>query len=336
MVFKGGTKRSKYEKWRYGKNSLEVVNSFRYLGYEFNFNLSNKRHIDSVCLRCKIAACAINKFVYATRTLPLNLALLLGQSLVQSTLSYGVEIFSMANTMKCSSVLTRFYKNCLMLPASAPNSGTELIVGRRGFAVSATRRAFKFWLRLLAASEGSLLNDAYISELQMCGNGKECWLRNWKQRLDELGMSNVWLKSAKFETEGNTWLKQVTQRAIDADFSEQLVSMGKLKSLSHLKERVITPTGLNEIIQINDQKRRRLVAQAFLNCPGSMCFRSGRFMYCSECSSPIPSKNIFIHNVFECKSVVRSTEVQRFMAHNDHFPTDIKMLKLLDRPNLII
>jgi len=193
MVLKGGTKRSKIEKWFYDGNKLEIVNEFKYLGITINYDGKMKKHIENAVQKGRMASFQVSRFIQSKKDFPVKLAMILGQSLIQSVLAYGVEIFAWSEEINsCDKVMTGYYKKCLCLPTSAPNAGVELVLGRRSLASWATIRGFKFLLRLVTSPTGSLLADAYEAQKMLLQRKKSCWLKMAKEKLENSGLGHLW------------------------------------------------------------------------------------------------------------------------------------------------
>ena len=106
-------------------------------------------------------------------------------------------------------------------------------------------------------------------------------------------------------------------RASDIDFQLQLEASLKLKSLTHFNDIMISTNGLRQLNSTNETKKRKIICQALLNCPGSMVFRERGMKYCSNCASALADKNIFVHRFFDCKSIDRSKSCESFrLAHH--------------------
>jgi len=277
----------------------------------------------------KSAAVRVAKFTQSKKNFPLRLSLLLCQALIRSTVSYGVEIYAFSNTEACDKILRMSYKKCLSLPTSAPGVGVELILGRRSFEASALLRGFKYWLKITGTNPESIIYDALRTQIDMSNKNKSCWIGNLRGKLNSIGLGYLWHRIMDNKITNRAALTTITQRINDLDFQNQITRATEMKSLQHIRNLRINPDGLEAATRPMGTEQRRLNAQYFLNCHGSLAFRAGGFVFCSECSSQISHRNLFVHRVFECESLQRDSKQTNFVQSFNCLPLQQKFVKIL-------
>ena len=95
-------------------------------------------------------------------------------------------------------------------------------------------------------------------------------------------------------------MRMIRSRLCDQNFQSQLTTAESLRSLAHLKNFTLTPNGVDRLLESDEGARIRLSAQLLLNCPGSLARREQDLIICTSCSSPVTSRNVFLHRALDC------------------------------------
>ena len=121
MVFKNGGKLSKYEKWYYGNEKIEVVRNYKYLGVWFSSNGRFLTHVQKAALTAKQTLGRIWNIFVDLRLSALNPKMKLFNSVIKSALLYGAEVWGVEQFKEVDRVLIWFIKKLFWLKTSTPN-----------------------------------------------------------------------------------------------------------------------------------------------------------------------------------------------------------------------
>ena len=343
MVF-NGKKKDRNNALFYGKCKLETTARFKYLGFNFEPSLSHNSHVEMCLRRARIASQSVLNFIRNRNTLPLKLSLNLGQAMVQSTLASCLEISAWDKHAETNKIMSSFYKGVLGLPLGAPSKGVELILGRRSFESFALIKGFKFLRKLVNSTEGQILHDAFEEQKRQCkveeeakkwrgqaGSKSLCWLGKAKSKIKEIGLGNLWDLTPKQDGEEKLMLNIFKTRITDTDLQSQREAANNLKSLQHFKSINIERTGVVELFQTAKRGDRRKLAQLLLNCPGSLVRREQDLLVCNVCSSPIWSRNFFVHYYLDCDGKLEENRPPQMkkLDCKAYLSTEIKYRKML-------
>ena len=327
MIFRNGRKPKYNAGWKYKDEKLEVVDSFRYLGITMTYNLKLNPHMVTAFNKSRVAMHTVSRFVQSKNKFPLKLALNLGQALVQSVFSYGIELLAWEDMGRGNQLMRTYYKKCLRLPLSAPSFGVELIVGRRSYSIFAVFRAIKFWRKIMGQNASILVKDALSEQQRQMEWNRNNWLNNVKHKLESIGMGNLWA-TPPLGKKGELLLSRVIlNRLSDINFQDQLSEINKLKSLKHMENFKISSDGFMDLLRQNDSCRIRMSAQLLLNCPGSLVHRERDLLICTSCSSPIINRNVFLHIFRDCVNTPGEAKTVADKV-NKNLPIPIQMSKL--------
>ena len=268
----------------------------------------------------------------------------LGSNGIQSTLASCLEISAWDKHAETNKIMSSFYKGVLGLPLGAPSKGVELILGRRSFESFALIKGFKFLRKLVNSTEGQILHDAFEEQKRQCkveeeakkwrgqaGSKSLCWLGKAKSKIKEIGLGNLWDLTPKQDGEEKLMLNIFKTRITDTDLQSQREAANNLKSLQHFKSINIERTGVVELFQTAKRGDRRKLAQLLLNCPGSLVRREQDLLVCNVCSSPIWSKNFFVHYYLDCDGKLEENRPPQMkkLDCKAYLSTEIKYRKML-------
>ena len=106
---------------------------------------------------------------------------------------YGCEIWGTdgmhSGGEKCR---MKYFKSILGLPTCAPNAAVMQDIGMFSLSVDVKCRALKYWKKILAGSENSILKDALFEQKVMGDDGVDSWGSGIKNILIEIGLVGAW------------------------------------------------------------------------------------------------------------------------------------------------
>ncbi|RUM94910.1 MAG: hypothetical protein DSZ28_00750, partial [Thiothrix sp.] len=213
MVFRRGGHMAKREKWWLNGTELEIVNSYKYLGYIFSTKLSINAALEDIAVKGKLKTVQILKVMWSLHSINTAVFLKLFDAQVQSTLLYGSEIWGMKSQDKIEKVHIFACKKFMGLDIRTPNHMVHGDLGRYPLFVNGCVRAIKYWLRVTKMQSHRLPRQAY----EMLKTSRVHENRNWaltvKRTLSKLGFAYVWInEGVRNET---LFLKQLKQRLQD-------------------------------------------------------------------------------------------------------------------------
>lgn len=149
MIFRRGGRRKVEEKWHINGNQIEVVNSFKYLGFWFTTRNSYETHIRKMAGKAQRAANACWGLLKRTGIETLRGRLYLYDTLAKSACLYGVEVWGWKRRETAEKLQARCVKMAMGLSPNTPDYIWKMEAGRKSVEVDAFRRVNKYTLETL-------------------------------------------------------------------------------------------------------------------------------------------------------------------------------------------
>ena len=209
MIFNKSGKKIISNKFYLQGNSLELVNSCTYLGIELSTSGSMSKAIQNLTAKATKAMYKLRNSIFKTAIIP-KMALRLFDTLIRPIATYGAEVwgacindipkvFDIRNDkyncdkMSFEKLDLKFCKSILGVHGKASNIGTRGELGRYPITIHIVKLFIKNWLRITNYDKTSLLYDAYLCNLDMMSNNKQCWLTNiYDIVYKKLGATHIW------------------------------------------------------------------------------------------------------------------------------------------------
>ena len=134
--------------FRYGNFVIDIVDSYVYLGVNFNHNGKYKVALETIANQATRAIYGLKK-AYKYELMDIETKLQLFDSIVTSILLYGSEVWGFENISNVEKIQIRFYKLLLGLNVSVSNVVTFDELGKFPLRVLCKERILKYWLRLI-------------------------------------------------------------------------------------------------------------------------------------------------------------------------------------------
>ena len=196
MVFRKGGYLSAKEKWFYGTDQLEIVNSYRYLGLIFSTRLSfriatcgehlikAKRGTIEILQTLRRLSCSTPKLFFK-----------LFDSQIVPSLLYGAELWGFEEYVSIERVHIQACKLLLNVPTFTPNDMVLGELGRYPLYINSAIKVIKFWFRLLKQDNSRYSKKAYIMlhNAQQKDPGCSNWVSKVKYLLCSNGFGFVWM-----------------------------------------------------------------------------------------------------------------------------------------------
>jgi len=215
MIFRKGGKRARTEHWFYKGDEIEVVNSYKYLGFTLTTQLSYNIALSEFAGRAKGKVVELLKTMWNLGTMDLAIFLKLFDSQVKPLLLYASEIWGSTQFHVIEVPHLFACKRFLGIPRYTPNAMVYGDMGRYPLFIDSMVRTVKYWLKLQCLEDSRLPRQAYLMDKNraIVHNVKN-WTFGVKSCLDNYGFSHVWLDGGV----GNPglFIKLLKQRMIDS------------------------------------------------------------------------------------------------------------------------
>ena len=193
VIFSRGKVR-KFPNFTLGRETIEVVSSFLYLGLKLNYNnhmniahkdLSDRasRAMFALLKKCKIL------------NLPLDIILDLFDKTIIPILTYGSEVWGVENFDILQKVQLKFYKLVLKLRVSTPNLMVFGETGHFPIWVFVKVRMLSFWFKLISEQNKNKLSSIVyklLYRLYCNGTHESSYIKCIRSYLIEVGLPNIW------------------------------------------------------------------------------------------------------------------------------------------------
>ena len=166
---------SKYERWLYEGEEIEVVNRYCYLGFTFSTMLSPTIGGSHLVSRGKKAMYAISRAFLNCKDMSQEVFFKLFDAKVQSILLYSAEIWGLQRLCSSEKVHMLACKRFLGVPMRTPNKMVYGELNRYPLYINAHIRCIRYWIRLLNMDENRFPKHAYAMLLSLDSNGNRCW-----------------------------------------------------------------------------------------------------------------------------------------------------------------
>jgi exonuclease III len=217
MVFRKGGHLSKYEKWFYNGEEIEVVNNYRYLGFTFTTRLSEDTALRDFVGKAKGKILHIMKCLWRLGTMHMEVFFKLFDAQVKPSLLYAAEVWGMRR-FKCIESAHLF--GCKRYLSVSPKTPNVMIYGETGrfpLYVFSTLCAIKYWFKLQKMNVDRIPKQAYEMQKNRLTKGDQNEANNWafqvKTCLNNFGFSEVWLVGGVVNEK--LFLSELRQRMTD-------------------------------------------------------------------------------------------------------------------------
>jgi len=161
MVFRKGGFLSRHEKWYYGGTFLEVVNSYKYLGFDFTIKISMTSSTSSFIIKAKSALNLLLRSLSSIDCHEISIFFTLFDTKVLPILSYSSEISGIYSIEGIEQVHTVAIKRFLNVSSHCSNSIIYGETGRVSLYINHIISSLKYWLKLTRKPNTSLSKQAY-------------------------------------------------------------------------------------------------------------------------------------------------------------------------------
>ena len=194
LVFRKSGRLSANLEWRYGDNPIEIVNEYKYLGINLNFNMSFKKHLEGrLCLaKNSINASWLNcihnpKIAFSNK-------MKIFRAASQSILLYGAQVWGFIRFEEVEKLLRYFLKKMLYLPKNTPTYMLHIETKLHSLFLTTLNLHFNYIRKVLNFSNNRLPNILAKETIH-----KKCfWYPYWDD----------FYRKANISIEQDSWLEQ--------------------------------------------------------------------------------------------------------------------------------
>ena len=242
MTFRKGGFLGRSEKWYFGRTRLEVVNSYKYLGFTMTTKLSTEIALAEYAGRAKNRIISIFRALYKLGPIDVNLFFKLFDTQVKPILLYAAEVWGnrQVEGREKLHVIERVHmyacKRLLGVSMKTPNAFIYAELNRFPLTIDSVMRSIKYWAKLLQLPQERIPRQAYEREKAEM-NKVNGWGHNLKKQLEENGYGNVWLSEGV--NNFNTFCRAFRQTLVDQFWQNQhakLTSKARFTLYNSFKE----------------------------------------------------------------------------------------------------
>jgi hypothetical protein len=245
IVFRKGGFLGHNEKWWYGKEEIEVVNSYKYLGLHFTTKLSLTQTISELATKAKARTVQILKCLWRLGHIDKDVFLKIFDAQVLPVIMYGSEIWGFQQFDAVEKIQIYACKKILNVGQQTPNKMVSGDLGRFPLYIQTAVRCIKYWLRVVALPDEKLPKRVYNMMYFLQDRGKKMWSSHIKDMLFKNGFGCVW----QHQNVGNTHMflsifKQRLQDQYKQTWTAEICSKERYEfyssfKMEHLCERYI-------------------------------------------------------------------------------------------------
>jgi len=193
VVFRKSGRIHKDDVFFFGNRRIDCVKEYTYLGAPFFSNGSFKLTAEHFKDRgLAVQGRVLNILNYA-KSYDVTLSCKLFETMVRSTSLYAAEVWGFDQSDTLEKVQQSFFKRSLALPRNTPNYFLRLETGRLHTRYTVFKSMYRFWIKILGSSDGSLLMDSYmhLRSLEPSPTTSN-WCSSFYSTLELLGSTDVW------------------------------------------------------------------------------------------------------------------------------------------------
>ena len=247
MIFRRGGYIGRTERWYYGRERIETVNSYKYLGYTFTTKLSTEAALSEVAGKAKSKVISIFKALYKIGKIDINIFFHLFDCQVKPMLLYASEVWGNTKETITEKVHMFAARKLLGVTAKTPKTLIYGELNRYPLHIDSKIRAVKYWLKLNEMDNTRLPNQAYKRELKEI-NTERSWGKGIKDTLEQNGYGYIWANQGVMFK--NSFIKSLKLRLVDQfwqNWHAKIKEKDRFAKYRSFKEDHSTETYLREI-----------------------------------------------------------------------------------------
>jgi hypothetical protein len=219
MIFRKGGHVAAREKWYYKGQEIEIVNSYKYLGFTLTTKLSNSSACEGYASKAKGKIMDLMKTMWSLGNLNSTVFFQLFDSEIKPLLLYASEIWGTAKMNVIESAHLFACKRLLGVSDRTPNHLVYGETGRYPLYIESTVSAVRYWLKILKMQQSRFPKQAFEMMFNNLDNVNPNSNRNWalniKRCLETYGFLDRW-ENANAITQEHAFLACLKRKMIDS------------------------------------------------------------------------------------------------------------------------
>ena len=142
----------------YNDEPLEYVQSFKYLGLNFNSKCSFVESLNKLCSQARKAQTVLNLHVMKHPTMSVERALQFFDSLMKPIVIFDSEVWGVGNCGEIDKFVGGFLKKLLRVKQSTNTSMIYAETGRFALSISVKLSIVKYWLKVINSVDYQLIS----------------------------------------------------------------------------------------------------------------------------------------------------------------------------------
>ena len=179
------------QNWYINNEEVEKVDSFCYLGVNFNYNGSMQNAMKSLSDQALRAVNSLYSIFYRME-FNVKTKLILFDRMVQPILYYCAEVFGIYNTNILDRIQIKFYKKILGVKPATPNMAVLGELGCYPISIKCKERVLKYWFKLNYNRESLMHNMFSLQYADRYNNRCTFWAKHVKSLIENLGYGYMW------------------------------------------------------------------------------------------------------------------------------------------------
>jgi hypothetical protein len=229
-----GARQTRNFQFKCGEHSLEITNTYHYLGVTFSSNgsfLNARKHIKEQASKAMhLLWTRVNN-----ANLPIDLTIKLFDHTVMPILTYGSEIFGYENLDILEKVHKDFMRKITKARQSTPINFLYGELGRYPISINIKCKMISYWNRLITGKQSKISHLIYQHMLSYA-NPNFKWLNHIKEILTSAGRSDIWQNQANItHTNIHLYIKQTLIDQFKQTWHDELQNSNKGRIYSGFK-----------------------------------------------------------------------------------------------------
>lgn len=176
MVFRRGGRLSRSENWRYGKEPIDVVNEYKYLGVTFTSTLSLTSHIKNKVSIAKYGVNSVWRRLITNNDVPVSTKRQVFSSVSKAIVTYAAEVWGYQQKEELEKLHRFFIKRLLCLPVNTPNYILYLESGENKIWLDTLKINYKYIVKAI-----NLPDSRFVRKITILTSQSRCgWAKEWR------------------------------------------------------------------------------------------------------------------------------------------------------------
>ena len=262
--------------WKIDNNTVDIVDSYKYLGTWLSWKGDFKICLDKIYKRTILSLLQLQQRIIALNLSDIEILLRLFNTLIKPILLYNAEIWGLNDIQILENLCLKFYKFILRVPQNCSNLAVYAELGSPKLSIDASIRVFKYFQRIKSNQLSDLVSKAYSISNDLANQGYNCWLHTVRQHLKNLGYNPDFItpSTEELQTRLRDQHLQQTVNAINADHGPTKIGKNKLRYYRLMK---VNYTSLEKYLIIIQNPAIRRALTKFRISNHQLSIELGRF-----------------------------------------------------------